>query len=188
MVLTAWVYYLVYYFVFHDYFYNCLTPNSYKNALTVDRKTLWDVKTKIMQSFEEELVQKRERVSGWVNERRLKDRITPQVTFFQKSDIEVAAERGREERQRRWWRIDNYQRCMWKSCLRGVCERVRCVKGACERVVYACVRERVVCERVVCERVVCELVVCESCMWKWKSCVWKSCAWKCCVWSAMDKM
>ena len=54
--------------------------------------------------------------------KKLKDRITPQVNFFQESETEVEAGRGREERQRSWWRIDKNKSCMWKSC---VCVCVR---------------------------------------------------------------
>ena len=66
---------------------------------------------------------------------KFKDRIAPQVNFFQQWETQVEARRGRKERQRRWGRIDKLKTnlcgrvvcacrqveelcvCMWKGCV-----------------------------------------------------------------------
>ena len=45
-------------------------------------------------------------------QQQLKDRITPQVNFFQESEHKLAAARGRQDRQGRWWMIDEVKGCM----------------------------------------------------------------------------
>jgi hypothetical protein len=47
----------------------------------------------------------------------LKDRIIPQVSFFQQEETKVVAGRGRKERQRRWWRIEKLKKLYVKSCV-----------------------------------------------------------------------
>ena len=65
---------------------------------------------------------------------KLKDRITPQVNFFQESEHKVAAGRGRQDRQGRWWMIDERKRCMWRGCV----WKMMCDNGACGKVVCVC--------------------------------------------------
>jgi hypothetical protein len=76
------------------------------------------------------------KVDGSKLETKLKDRKTPQTIFSNNQKQKLK----REEKQRRWWRIDKYKSCMWKSC---VCEKIVMHEG-----------ERVVCKGVVCEEVV----------------------------------
>ena len=45
---------------------------------------------------------------------KLKDRITPHVNFFQEAKKKVPVGWGRKDRQRRWWRIDQLNSCMWR--------------------------------------------------------------------------
>ena len=62
----------------------------------------------------------------------------------------VAEERGREKRQRRWWRIHNYKSCMWKMCVwhklalkRSVWKSSVCQRYMRKSLVCVCVCEKV---------------------------------------------
>ena len=96
---------------------------------------------------------------------KLKDRITPQVNFFQKFSVGW----GWKDRQRRWRMIDELidVNCMWRvACSEVVCV---CVKdGVWHRCVW-----KVVCDNVACDKGVC---VCAcACM---KKSVWQRCVRK----------
>ena len=61
-------------------------------------------------------------------------------TSSNKQKQNVQAGRGRKDRQRRWWRIDQLNGCM----SRVVCDKVVCDKVVCET---WCVTKLCVCER-----------------------------------------
>ena len=100
---------------------------------------------------------------------KIKDRKSPQVNFFQEAETTNPAGRGRKDRQRRWWRIDELKGCMWRL----VCDKL-CVK---DRVWQKVVR-KMVCDNVACDKVVCVCVcVCEGVWRRWcvKESVTKMC-------------
>ena len=75
----------------------------------------------------------------------LKDRITPQVNFFQYWASKVVAGTGKE-RQRRWWKIEkvkqlcvtkwNVKDGVWQS--KKVCEKIVCVYVCMNVCMYVC--------------------------------------------------
>ena len=114
-----------------------------------------------------------------------KDRTTPHVNFFHQAEKVVEAARRKPQGQRRWWRIDNFESCIWRVlCERVVCDKVVCVTKLCVKdcvVTQLCVKycvwqscvwkivyDKVVCERLcvtklcVCDKVVYERIVCDK--------------------------
>ena len=71
--------------------------------------------------------------SGYRQSPKLKDRITPQVNFFQKHKQKVPAGRGRKDRQRRFLEDRGVKRLYVQSCVWQVLWEIVCDKVVCER-------------------------------------------------------
>ena len=135
-----------------------------------------------------------------------KDRITPQVNFFKKTETNIPVGRGRKGQRRRC--VDRLVKrlyvksCVWQSCASKIaCDKVVCV---CERWCVIMLRVKkwlcvcvanMVCNKDVCERwcvteMCLENVVWQRCTWKMvcvcvcdknvcdRWCVWQRCVWK----------